>query len=168
MPVLTVANAKSAGLAASSSLVRTISFNDRCRDFGELREVILQARKLAGSTPLFLGGTILYQISVGALGILLATFAGTMGQFGLLVLPVLVILNLLSDNTTPLESMPASLIDVMQFTPTIHFVSFAQAVLYRAAGLDIVWPELAALAAIAIESFGLSLMRFRTTIASFG
>ena len=24
-----------------------ISFNDRCRDFGELREVILQARKLA-------------------------------------------------------------------------------------------------------------------------
>src|SRR6516225_8847212 len=54
---------------------------------GELREVILQARKLAGSTPLFLGGTILYQISVGALGILLATFAGTMGQFGLLVLP---------------------------------------------------------------------------------
>ena len=27
-----------------------ISFNDRCRDFGELREVILQARKLAGRT----------------------------------------------------------------------------------------------------------------------
>jgi hypothetical protein len=24
-----------------------ISFNDRCRDFGELHEVILQARKLA-------------------------------------------------------------------------------------------------------------------------
>ena len=24
-----------------------ISFNDRCKDFGELREVILQARKLA-------------------------------------------------------------------------------------------------------------------------
>jgi ABC-2 type transport system permease protein len=52
-------------------------------------------------------------------------------------------------------------------TPTPHFVSFAQAVLYRGAGLDIVWPELAALAGITIAFFGVSLVRFRTTIASF-
>lgn len=44
---------------------------------------------LAGSIPLFVAGTIVYQISVGALGILLATFTGTMGQFGLLVIPVI-------------------------------------------------------------------------------
>ena len=37
---------------------------------------------------LFVAGTVLYQISVGALGILLATFTGTMGQFGLLMIPV--------------------------------------------------------------------------------
>ena len=123
---------------------------------------------LAGSMLLFLAGTVLYEISVAALGILLATFTGTMGQFGLLVVPVLVILNLLSGSATPLESMPAWLINVMQVTPTPHFVSFAQAVLYRAAGLDIVWPQLAALAAITTVYFGVSLMRFRTTIASFG
>ena len=123
---------------------------------------------LAGSTLLFLAGTLLYQVSVGALGILLATFTGTMGQFGLLVLPVLVILNLLSGSATPPEAMPDWLIKVMQFTPTPHFVSFAQAVLYRAAGLDIVWPQLAALAAITLVFFAVSLMRFRTTIASFG
>ena len=109
-----------------------------------------------------------YQVSVGALGILLATFTGTMGQFGLLVLPVLVILNLLSGSATPPEAMPDWLINVMQFTPTPHFVSFAQAVLYRAAGLDIVWPELAALAAITLVFFAVSLARFRTTIASLG
>ena len=123
---------------------------------------------LAGSMPLFLGGTVLYEISVAALGILLATFAGTMGQFGLLVVPVLVILNLLSGSATPPESMPDWLIKVMQVTPTPHFVSFAQAVLYRGAGLDIVWPQLAALGAITTVYFGVSLMRFRTTIASFG
>ena len=123
---------------------------------------------LSGSMPLFLGGTVLYEISVAALGILLATFTGTMGQFGLLVVPVLVILNLLSGSATPPESMPPWLINVMQFTPTPHFVSFAQAVLYRAAGFDIVWRYLAALAAITAVYFGVSLVRFRKTLASFG
>ena len=122
---------------------------------------------LAGSMPLFLAGTVLYQFSVGALGILLATFAGTMGQFGLLMIPALIILMLLSGSTTPYESMPVWIQHAMEFMPTPHFVSFAQAVLYRGAGLDIVWGDLAALAAITLVFFGVSLIRFRTTIASF-
>ena len=122
---------------------------------------------LSGSMLLFVAGTILYQVSVGSLGILLATFTGTMGQFGLLVIPVLVILNLLSGSATPMESIPTWLQYAMQVTPTPHFVSFSQAVLYRAAGLDIVWPQLTALLAITIGFFGVSLMRFRTAIASF-
>ena len=123
---------------------------------------------LAGSTILFLSGAVLYEFAVCALGILLATFTGTMGQFGLLVIPVLVILNLLSGSATPPESMPNWLINVMKITPTPHFVSFSQNVLYRAAGLDIVWPQLAALAAITMAFFGVSLTRFRKTLASFG
>ena len=42
--------------------------------------------------------------------------------------------------------------------PTPHFVSFAQAVRYRGAGLEIVWPQLAALAGITTVFFGMSLM----------
>jgi len=45
-------------------------------------------------------------------------------------------------SVTPMESMPKWLQDAMQVTPTPHFVSFAEAVLFRAAGLDIVWPQL--------------------------
>jgi len=122
---------------------------------------------LAGSMPLFLAGIVVYQMSVGALGIMLATFAGTMGQLGLLVLPVLMILNLLSGSTTPTETIPVWLQDVMQFTPTPHFVSFSQAVLSRGAGVDVVWPQLGALAAITIAYFGVSLMRFRIALAKF-
>jgi ABC-2 type transport system permease protein len=84
------------------------------------------------------------------------------------VVPVLVILNLLSGSATPPESMPDWLIEVMKITPTPHFVGFAQNVLYRAAGLGIVWPQLAALAAITMVYFGVALARFRTTLASFG
>ena len=122
---------------------------------------------IAGSMTLFGAGAVLYVISVAALAILLATFTGSMGQFGLLALPVLIALNLLSGSTTPMESMPKWLQDVMQFMPTPHFVSFAQAVLYRAAGLDIVWPQLAALAAFSVGFFAISLTRFRTAIVSF-
>lgn len=122
---------------------------------------------IAGSMTLFGAGTVLYVFSIAALGILLATFTGSMGQFALLALPVLIVLNLLSGSLTPMESMPQRLQDVMQFTPTPHFVAFAQAVLYRGAGLDIVWPQLCALAAMTIVLFGISLARFRSAIVSF-
>jgi ABC-2 type transport system permease protein len=120
---------------------------------------------LAGPMLLFIVGMVLYQLSVGALGILLATFATTMGQFGLLFLPVLIILNLLSGSTTPTETIPVWLQNVMQFTPTPHFVSFSQAVLSRGAGLDVVWPQICILAGMTVVCFGVSLMRFRSTLA---
>jgi ABC-2 type transport system permease protein len=116
---------------------------------------------------LFIVGTVVYEISIGALAILLATFTGTQGQYGLLTIPVLVILELLSGSATPMESMPVWLQHAMQFAPTTHFVSFAQAVLYRAAGFDIVWPQLAALTAMTVAFFAVSLIRFRTAITRF-
>lgn len=122
---------------------------------------------IAGSIALFIAGAVLYLLSVTSLGILLATFTGTMGQFGLLVMPVLIVLQLLSGSTTPMESMPLALQELMRMTPTTQFVGFAQAVLYRGAGLETVWPGLAALAATTVVFFGISLMRFRATLASF-
>jgi len=119
---------------------------------------------LAGAMPLFVAGIVLYELSVGALGILLATFAVTMGQFGLLILPVLIILYLLSGSTTPTETIPIWLQHAMQVTPTPHFVSFSQAVLSWGAGLEVVWPQLCILAAMTAVYFGVSLMRFRAVL----
>jgi ABC-2 type transport system permease protein len=119
---------------------------------------------VAGSLGLFVVGASLYQFSVAALGILLATFTGSMAQFGLLVIPVLVAMNLLSGSTTPMESMPVWLQDAMQVSPATHFVAFSQAILYRGAGLAVVWPDLAILAAISAVFFGISLLRFRKSI----
>jgi ABC-2 type transport system permease protein len=79
----------------------------------------------------------------------------------------MIALNLLSGGVTLIESMPKWLQDAVQFMPTTHFVSFAQAVLFRGAGLDVVWPQLAALAAFTLAFFTISLMRFRTAIVSF-
>ena len=94
-----------------------------------------------------------------------ATFTTSMGQFGLLVIPVLVILQMLSGSATPMETMPVWLQGAMQNLSTPHFVSFSQAVLYRAAGLDIVWPELLVMAIISAVYFVISgVFRFRKTL----
>ena len=89
---------------------------------------------IAGSLSLFLAGAALYAFTVAALGILLGTQTTSMGQFGLLAIPVLVVMQLLSGGATPMESMPVWLQYVMRIvSPTPHFVAFSQAVLYRGA-----------------------------------
>ncbi|AWN36337.1 ABC transporter permease [Methylobacterium radiodurans] len=120
---------------------------------------------IAGSIALFLLGAGLYALAVAALGILLGTVATSMGQFGLLVIPILLLMQLLSGSSTPMESMPGWLqVFVQVVSPTPHFVALAQAVLYRGAGLSIVWPQLLALAALGSVYFAVALVRFRRVI----
>lgn len=52
----------------------------------------------------------------------------------------------------------------MLAAPTTHFVALAQAILYRGAGLDIVWPPFLAIIAIGAAFFLAALLRFRSTI----
>ncbi|MAL77992.1 MAG: hypothetical protein CMN55_02580 [Sneathiella sp.] len=121
-----------------------------------------------GSKSLFLLGAVVYLFSVTSFGILLATLAGSMPQFGLLVMLTYMIMNLLSGSTTPLESMPEWLQFVMQFSPSTHYVSFAQSVLFRGAGIDIIWPEMLAMAAIGAAFFMAAFLRFRKVLDSAG
>lgn len=120
---------------------------------------------IAGSLALFLAGAALYAFTVAALGILLGTLATTMGQFGLLAIPILVLMQLLSGSSTPMESMPAWLQYFMLIlSPTPHFVAFSQAVLYRGAGLSVVWLQLVTLVVIGSVYFAYALSRFRRVI----
>jgi ABC-2 type transport system permease protein len=120
---------------------------------------------IAGSIVLFLSGAALYALVVGALGILLGTLATTMGQFGLLAMPVLLVTQLLSGSSTPMESMPVWLQYVMQtISPTPHFVTFAQAVLFRGADLSLVWRPVVAMLIIGSVYFAMAMMRFRKVI----
>ena len=119
---------------------------------------------IAGSVPLFLAGTVLYLASATSLGILLATIARSMPQFGLLFILVVLPMIILSGGYTPLESMPERLQRFMEVFPSTHFTRFAQAILYRGAGFDVVWPDFAAVAGIGAAFFGIALLRFRNTV----
>ena len=120
---------------------------------------------ITGSIILFVAGAVLYLFSVTSLGIFLATLARSMPQFGLLAFPVFIVMNLLSGGTTPLDSMPEVLQQVMQLSPSTHFVSFAQSILYRGAGFEVVWREFLAVTVIGVVFFVGALLRFRKMIS---
>jgi ABC-2 type transport system permease protein len=120
---------------------------------------------IVGSLLLFTLGAAIYALVVAALGILLGTLSTTMGQFGLLAMPVLMVTQLLSGSSTPMESMPVWLQYVVQIlSPTPHFVAFAQAVLFRGADITLVWQPLAAMLIIGAAYFAVALSRFRRVI----
>ncbi|HUN99762.1 MAG TPA: ABC transporter permease, partial [Bradyrhizobium sp.] len=121
--------------------------------------------QIAGSIPLFLFGTSLYLFFATSVGLFLGTIARSMPQLGLLFMLVAVPLNQLSGSSTPLESMPPLLATIMRASPSTHFVSFAQAILYRGAGFDVVWPQFLAVAAIGGLFLVLSIVRFRSAVA---
>jgi ABC-2 type transport system permease protein len=116
---------------------------------------------IAGSIPLFMLGVAIYLFFATAIGIFLGTVARSMPQLGLLYILVYLPMMLLSGSNTPLESMPPWLATIMQASPSTHFVSFAQAILYRGAGLAVVWPQFLVVALIGGLFFGLALLRFR-------
>ena len=126
----------------------------------------LLAVPIEGSVALFFAGATLHLFATTSMGIFLATLARTMPQFGLLLLMLLLPLQVLSGGMTPRESMPDAVQFIMQAAPNTHFVMLSQAILYRGAGLDVVWPQFLSLAAIGAVLFTLALARFRKTLAT--
>lgn len=123
------------------------------------------AMPIAGSVTLFLFAAMLHLFSTTAMGILLATVARSMPQFALLMILVVVPLNMLSGGNSPRESMPFAVQAIMLAAPTTHFVTLAQAILFRGAGLSVVWPQLLAIVAIGGVFFAAAWARFRRTIS---
>jgi ABC-2 type transport system permease protein len=120
---------------------------------------------IEGSVALFMLATVMHLFATTSMGIFMATLARSMPQFGMLTVLVLLPLQLLSGGSTPRESMPLLVQDIMLAAPTTHFVAAGQAILYRGAGLEVVWPQLLAIFAIGVLLFTAALGRFRKTIS---
>lgn len=120
---------------------------------------------IAGSIFLFLCGATLHLFATTSIGIFLATIARSMAQFGILLILILLPLQMLSGGSTPRESMPEFVQNVMLLAPTTHFVELGQAILYRGAGIETVWKPFFCLLLIGIVFFVFALTRFRKTIS---
>lgn len=126
----------------------------------------LLAVPIAGSIPLFLFGAALYLFYALAVGLFMATLVQSMPQFGLLFLLVMLPMQMLSGGNTPLESEPLVLQIIMQGVASTHFVSFASAILFRGAGLGLVYRDYLAVAGLGALFFWLAVLRFRQSAAA--
>ncbi|OCG39653.1 ABC transporter permease [Gilliamella sp. Bif1-4] len=123
---------------------------------------------IAGSVSLFLIGAALHLFVTTSLGIFMATVAKSTAQFAMLLILVLLPLQMLSGGSTPRESMPEIVQNIMMFAPTTHFVELGQAILYRGAGLSVVWTSFTWLLVIGTVFFLIALRRFRSSIVNMG
>ncbi len=119
---------------------------------------------IEGSITLFVIGAALNLFATTSIGIYLATIARNMPQFGMLLLLVLVPLQMLSGGMTPRESMPELIQYIMLAAPTTHFIELGKAILFRGAGISIVWPSMCYLLLIGSTFFFFAHQRFRDTI----
>lgn len=119
-----------------------------------------------GSLVLWFTGVLLYLFFATALGLYLGTISRSMAQFALLIVLVVMVLQLLSGGSTPVESQPGWLQAATYFLPSRHFVSFSQVIIYRGGGLDAVWRNFAMVGGIGLAFFLYSVTLFRKSIAA--
>ncbi|MEP3277215.1 MAG: ABC transporter permease [Stappiaceae bacterium] len=120
---------------------------------------------IAGSKTLFLLGTALFLFTATALGVFLATIARSMAQFALLVMLIILPMLMLSGGETPIEGQPAWLQAGTQILPSRHYMSASQAIVFKGAGFDIVWPEFLWMAVLGTVLLTISLLLFRRSVA---
>lgn len=119
---------------------------------------------IEGSLLLFIAGTVVFLFSMTSMGIFMATIAHSMSQFSMLLIITLMPMQMLSGGSTPRDSMPEVLQYIMLLVPTSHFIDLSQAILFRAAGLEVVWVQFVALIIIGFVFNYFSLRRFRKSI----
>jgi len=119
----------------------------------------------AGSHALWFAGVLLYLFFATALGVYLGTISRSMAQFALLIILVIMVLQLLSGGSTPVESMPQWLQYLTLLLPSRHFVSFSQVIIYRGGGFSAVWSQFLMVAGIGLAFFTYSVVLFRKSIA---
>jgi ABC-2 type transport system permease protein len=117
-----------------------------------------------GNPLVFILGTMVYLLSLLALGLLISTVCTTQQQAFATNFFVLNPFFILSGFSFPISSMP----DVLQwFTyldPLRYFLVVIRGTFLKGIGLDILWPDFLAMAAIAAVLLTISVLRFRKSL----
>ncbi|MBP6713309.1 MAG: ABC transporter permease [Aliarcobacter sp.] len=128
-------------------------------------ELILKI-PLSGSVPLYLLCTFLVLFATTSMGVFMGTIVKNMPQLGMIFILTILPLMLLSGSITPYESMPMILQDLMKLVPTSHFVDLSQSILFKGAGLSIVWEKMLIIFIIGVVFFVSTLALFKRSLDS--
>jgi ABC-2 type transport system permease protein len=120
---------------------------------------------LRGSlTLLYFAGMLCVLAGIG-IGTFIATFTRSQTQAQLMSFFVNPPVSMLSGATTPIEGMPHWLQQVSYLNPVRHFSTIARGVMLKGVGLEVLYPNMLALAAFTFVIVGASVWRFRKQLS---
>lgn len=113
---------------------------------------------------LYFAGMLCVLAGVG-LGTFIATFTRSQTQAQLMSFFVNPPIAMLAGATTPVEAMPHWLQPITRLNPVYHFAVLARGVMLKGVGLEVLYPNLIALALFAVLIVGASAARFRKQLS---
>ena len=119
---------------------------------------------LRGSIVLLFALVGVYLLPILGLGLLISTAAQTQQQAQLMTMPILLPSMMLSGVFFPISSLPAFLQVFSNLLPLTYFIYILRSILIKGVGLNMIIPQVAALAVFAIVLLGLAAMRFRKSL----
>jgi ABC-2 type transport system permease protein len=117
-----------------------------------------------GDFALFVAISSIYIVAAISIGILISTFVSTQQQVVLISIFTALPLMMLSGAFAPIESMPPAWQTVSLLNPLRHYISIARAIILKGAGLDVIWPDVLALAAFAVAAIWIGASRYRSQL----
>jgi ABC-2 type transport system permease protein len=118
-----------------------------------------------GNFPLFMALSGLYVIVGIGFGIMLATLSRSQQQAVLTSFFVNLPLIQLSGAIAPIESMPILFQYLSEINPLRHYIAIIRGLMLKGVGLDVLWPDVLALAAFAVVLLSVSINKFRTQLS---
>ena len=118
----------------------------------------------AGNPFVLLLGTTLFLLSTLALGLLISTLCSTQQQAFATNFFVLNPIFILSGFSFPITSMPVALQWFTYINPLRYFLVVIRGTFLKGVGLDVLWPDLLAMAVIAATLLTVSILRFRKSL----
>ena len=120
--------------------------------------------EFAGSFPLLLLLAGIFVLSSLGLGLLVSTVSQTQTQAMQLALFVMLPSIILSGFVFARENMPHPIRELGLLIPLTYFLQILRGVILKGVGVEVLWPQVLALAAFGVVVFGLSANRFRKTL----
>jgi ABC-2 type transport system permease protein len=120
--------------------------------------------EFAGNYLLLLALAGLFVLSSLGLGLLISTVSQTQAQAMQMALFVMLPSIILSGFVFPREGMPHPIRELGLLIPLTYFLQILRGIILKGVGVEVLWPEVLALAAFGLVVFGLSANRFRKTL----
>ncbi len=132
---------------------------------GLLIGIVVFRIPVRGSLVLYYGLTSLHILASLAWGLLISSVAKTQMQAMQMSFFALMPSILLSGFMFPREAMPAFFRAVSNLLPVTFFLQISRGILLKGVGLSALWPQVLALFGLLVFFLGLSILKFRKTLA---